>query len=582
MSMSAKLGVAETPAFPIVTLVRGPPVHAYVWLTHVCRFVCWNPRELEQNLSSKIEEVKRRALLVQELPSLLSETKKFTEHLVMDFLRSERRHWRGMETSKNKLNEELTRCDAILTNVEEGKVDGSNIDVDHLEDNKSDCEMGLLDLELYKTQHVTQIENKVAELHYMFQEANEIAEELEKFLSFELCLVHRGGPGVDEPAQGAVDDQDEEKKEEAMKNYMEMLSNGLDIDELNLNQYEAFPGEFWVKVKNTSGENPEELWHMHKFMNRLELMRGMFSTYVDVGRDLVQLAKVKPPDVDPFYEPPTDSLIGVAYCFLDALSYLVEIHESITIINFKGQLVGELEVALSVEIDGGGGVEKEVGDDGEVDFTSEEFVIADHVGETLRISITIKTAKGVPRRQCSGVFVSFPFFLQNVPFNTTRCNKATVNPWFNETFGVQQVITEDFIGYLSHNAMEIELWGAPESLVKVVVGEGGAGRLVGVPVGLDENVGGEEEVALDEDDVDVAYLHEKLEDLEHELKVVKEVGKRDHGLMEEKERERVKELEAERVRVGELEARIEREKAEWEKEKLEMEKKLESKVCTIA
>ena len=41
------------------------------------------------------------------------------------------------------------------------------------------------------------------ETHFLFQEANEIAEELEKFLSFELCLVNKGGPGADVPSSGA-------------------------------------------------------------------------------------------------------------------------------------------------------------------------------------------------------------------------------------------------------------------------------------------------------------------------------------------------------------------------------------------
>jgi hypothetical protein len=107
----------------------------------------------------------------------------------------------------------------------------------------------------------------------------------------------------------------------------------------------------------------------------------------------------------------------------------------------------------------------------------------------------------VPRRQCSGVFVSFPFFLMNVPFSTTRCNKATVNPWFNETFSVKQVITEDFIDYLSHNALEIELWGAPESLVKADTGEEAA-LVFGEEIQIDVSDVVVEDV-LEDDDVDI-------------------------------------------------------------------------------
>jgi hypothetical protein len=128
--------------------------------------------------------------------------------------------------------------------------------------------------------HTRQIESMFHETHFLFQEANEIAEELEKFLSFELCLVNKGGPGADVPSSGAEgeDGDEEEEKKEDKTAYLDMLNNGLDVDDLDVMQYETFPAEFWVKVVNTSGENPEELWHMLKFKNRLEMMRGMWTT----------------------------------------------------------------------------------------------------------------------------------------------------------------------------------------------------------------------------------------------------------------------------------------------------------------
>ena len=335
-------------------------------------------------------------------------------------------------------------------------------------------------------------------------------------------------------------------------------------------------------MKNTTGENPEELWHMHKFFNRLELMRDVYFEYLDCNKDLMRLSKRVPSVRDPFYEPPMDSLIGVAYCFLDALSYMIEIHESVTIINFKGKLVGELEVEVYPSMEDNGEVIKEEATaPGEVNFTSQEFQISEYVGQTMFISVNIKSAKGIPRRCCNGVFVSFPFFLQQVPFSTTRCQKQTVNPWFNETFSVKQVVTEDFIDYLAHNALEIELWGAPDSkidpheeeLLKRVI-------LYGKEIEIDLLESNAEEEELD-DEIDLKYLTEQLDDTKHELKVQRDhvrQAKAEREKTETEKRELVKQKEAER---SELEAKI---KSLEEKARVDAEaiKKLKSGICVVS
>jgi hypothetical protein len=308
-------------------------------------------------------------------------------------------------------------------------------------------------------------------------------------------------------------------------------------------------------------------------------MRWMFKEYIGCNKDLLKLKKVVPAANDPFYEPPTDVLIGVGYCFLDSLSYLVEIHESITVINFKGALVGELELEVTATMDSD---DRHVEEEGEIDFTSEEFRISDQVGETMNVAINVKTAKGLPRRTCNQVFVSFPFFLSTVPFATTRCQTRTVNPWFNETFGIRQVVTEDFIDYLAHNALEVEVWGAPDSKVEEsdAGGEAEYGDVIALDVEIKEEalVGGG---AIDDDELDVAFLNEQLEDSRHELKMQKELGK--------KERDRrdilVKELEEKKREIElngkEMDKKLKGLEEEKELMKQEIKKLKGSKVCSV-
>ena len=155
------------------------------------------------------------------------------------------------------------------------------------------------------------------------------------------------------------------------------------------------------------------------------------------------------------------------------------------------------------------------------------------------------------------VFVSFPFFLQQVPFSTTRCQKQTVNPWFNETFSVKQVVTEDFIDYLSHSALEIELWGAPDSkidpedeaMVKQVV-------QVGELIEFDLREALEHQDEEDDEEVDIAFLNEQLDDTKHELKVQRDVVKQAKAEREKADKEKLQVEEQKEKLKKELEEKI--------------------------
>ncbi|GMH75543.1 hypothetical protein TL16_g06796 [Triparma laevis f. inornata] len=553
-------------------------------------FKVWNRNEIEEKRESGdsilIKQIEKQLVL----PTLNSELEMMIDQNVMDLQKQSRRHWQKFNAVKQQLGDEAARCELVLNAVKEGRTKKGDVDVASVESCRGDCETAILDMDDWKRVHDKVMYEKVLEMYHVMAEVNEIGEELEKFMVFEVGLVAVGGPKNDVD-KGIGDDFDvgglegEEKKEDvsSMLQGKPSLTSGLmDVASLNIKQYKAFPAEFWVKVKYTTGENPEELWHMHKFYNRLEGMREMFSTYLDCGKDLMNLSRRIPALIDPFYEPPNDSLIGVAYCFMDALSYMIEIHESVTVINFKGKLVGEIEMEVFVQMEDNGRVYKEkAGEDDEVDFTSQEFVIADHLGQTMLVSINVKTAKGIPRRCCNGVFVSFPFFLQQVPFCTTRCQKQTVNPWFNETFSVKQVITEDFIDYLSHNALEIELWGAPDSKIdpeeeersKQVV-------LVGECIEIDvKEIEDEEE---DEEELDIAFLNEQLDDTRHELKVQRDVVKQAKAEREkaDKEKERLEKAKAEEK--SEFEGKIKEleEKARKDKEAIEK-LKAGSGICLV-
>lgn len=55
------------------------------------------------------------------------------------------------------------------------------------------------------------------------------------------------------------------------------------------------------------------------------------------------------------------------------------------------------------------------------------------------------------------VFARTMFFLRHEAFTTPRCVATTVNPCFDSTFRVSQIITEDFLIYLDTDALELQV-----------------------------------------------------------------------------------------------------------------------------
>ena len=150
------------------------------------------------------------------------------------------------------------------------------------------------------------------------------------------------------------------------------------------------------------------------------------------------------------------------------------------------------------------------------------------------------------------------------------------------TFAHEHLLPSNAINTSSqaHNALEIELWGAPDSkidpqeeelLKKVVL----YGREVEVDLLEDDH----EEEELD-DEVDIQYLTEQLDDTKHELKVQRDVvrqAKAEREKTEAEKNELKKQKESER---SDLEAKIKslEEKAKTDAETI---KKLKSSVCEI-
>jgi len=215
----------------------------------------------------------------------------------------------------------------------------------------------------------------------------------------------------------------------------------------------------WVFVDSVSDLVPDALWPAAKFAQRVTLVREAYQCWLECGEDGDEYVKHFPPDLDPFYDPPRQKLLGVAYVYLASLNYLIPINESPQIVSFKGEVMGELEVEVHPMLDSelmARAAEAQV-------FHTEEPTLKKYCGELLHLRFRVRQAHGLPRKLSSSCFVTFPFFMEGQPLRTGACGAKSTAPKWDQSITVEHIVTDDFIDYILNEALEIEVWGGPDN-----------------------------------------------------------------------------------------------------------------------
>ena len=97
--------------------------------------------------------------------------------------------------------------------------------------------------------------------------------------------------------------------------------------------------------------------------------------------------------------------------------------------------------------------------------------------------------------------MSFKFFLETKPLASACCAQRTPHPKWDQTVSVKQIVNDDFVHYVANEAVELEIWGAPDTTLEAPEGYVG---MHGVSHGGSGPVGEHIEVEMDEEDQDRA------------------------------------------------------------------------------
>uniref|UniRef100_A0A672SJQ3 Kinesin family member 13B n=1 Tax=Sinocyclocheilus grahami TaxID=75366 RepID=A0A672SJQ3_SINGR len=278
--------------------------------------------------------------------------------------------------------------------------------------------------EVVLTRSLRKLREQIVRANLLVQEANFIAEELDKRTEYRVTLQ---------------------------------------IPAANLNanrKRDAVLSEPAIQVRRKG--KGKQIWALEKMENRLVDMRELYQEWKDFDEDNpVMRSYFK--RADPFFDEQVNhSLIGVANVFLSCLFYDVKLQYAVPIINQKGEVVGRLHVEVMRM---GGGFDDSVagGDD------SDGSPDGDVQERKLVYMIKILQANGLPQYLSNFVFCQYSFWDQAEPIivapevDPSASFSSSKDPHCMVVFDSCKehavTVTEEFIEYLTEGAVAIEVYG---------------------------------------------------------------------------------------------------------------------------
>lgn len=225
-------------------------------------------------------------------------------------------------------------------------------------------------------------QEQVLELLPLIGEVNAISEELQKQRSFEIVLFTGAALGL----TGAA----------------------------------AQSTKVMVRIKSLSNGN-EWLWDRVKFMDRRFLMQALYQASLEDSQLTQKISGAPMHQDDPFFEPLQDVMIGTATVFLQSLSYALDIKDTMTITDYKGEEQGSVSIHIQPCNRNGHPYDEEV-------YVEEPSEL---LGKSYGFQVTILSAEIHKMRFCNGVRVQYCPIKQTRP--TTTPAVMGTSPVFNHS-----------------------------------------------------------------------------------------------------------------------------------------------------
>jgi kinesin family protein 13 len=259
------------------------------------------------------------------------------------------------------------------------------------------------------------LEERVAKLIPMVNEANSIAKKLKKSTTFELKILYQHGE-------------------------------------------EGNHSRSTVGIQVADSEGVIGTWNEDEFINRVYLMQELYQEYVNcIDSDTeFNLEKALGERDDPFEDNEalnSHQLIGSSRIFLKTLAHNIEFSSYTPILDFKGKTEGELKVSI-IPLNDNSKSESEGAD---IEMYSDPI---ERVGDPVYFKIKVLNARGLKPNRCREVQIRYKFFLDSEDTVSEPTSSTSVNPdILFEKFYHLRVATKDFVQYLQNKMLIINVYG---------------------------------------------------------------------------------------------------------------------------
>ncbi|XP_032292246.1 kinesin-like protein KIF13A isoform X5 [Drosophila virilis] len=225
----------------------------------------------------------------------------------------------------------------------------------------------------------------------------------------------------------------------------------------------AFVSEPAILVKRTNSGS--QIWSMEKLENKLIDMREMYQEHKE--RILNGLDEDNGKPQDPFYESQENhNLIGVANVFLEVLFHDVKLDYHTPIISQQGEVAGRLQVEIQ-RVAGQMPQDRmceSVSETSSADSRDEYDDPVDPMANQITCRVTIKCASGLPLSLSNFVFCQYTFWGHQemvVPVINAESTALDQNMVFKfeHTQDFTVTINEEFLEHCIEGALSIEVWG---------------------------------------------------------------------------------------------------------------------------
>ncbi|XP_039148755.1 kinesin-like protein KIF13B isoform X14 [Drosophila simulans] len=224
----------------------------------------------------------------------------------------------------------------------------------------------------------------------------------------------------------------------------------------------AFVSEPAILVKRTNSGS--QIWTMEKLENKLIDMREMYQEHKERVLNGLDEDNAKPQD--PFYESQENhNLIGVANIFLEVLFHDVKLDYHTPIISQQGEVAGRLQVEIE-RIAGQMPQDRmcESVSESSGDSRDEYDDPVDPTSNQITCRVTIKCASGLPLSLSNFVFCQYTFWGHQemvVPVINAESTAHDQNMVFKfeHTQDFTVTINEEFLEHCIEGALSIEVWG---------------------------------------------------------------------------------------------------------------------------